>query len=179
MTSFPEVTIDELLNTPRAAFEKIAQVHGFEEAYIELEHMLLRYASAEADEDGEIDSVLKQEVDDVRDSLCEMTIEAAMESSDPMALRKLFELSINGSENYWIEDSRTLTKSTELFLEMQGKLERGEEGAMSEWLAAVEANRNGPCTVEVHRRRELILRKEFPAYVMPPSDPNEGKIITP
>lgn len=173
------VTIDELLNTPRQAFDKVAKVQGFEAAFSQLEHLVLKYAEKNATEDGELDPVNKQEVDDVWDSLCEAAIEAAMASSDPMALRKLYELSINGSENYWIEDSRSRTKPTKLFLEMQEKIERGEENVMSEWLVATEANRNGPCTVEVHRRREIIVSKTFPAYVMPPDDPNEGKIIIP
>lgn len=178
MSSF-EVTIDELLNTPRAAFEKIAALRGFETAFSELEHMVLKHAEKQADDDGELDPVNKQEVDDVWDSLCEAAIESAMASSDPMALRKLYELSIVGSSNYWVEDSRAKTKPTRIFLEMQEKLERGEDGAMSEWIVAMEENRNGPCTVEIHRRREVVARKTFPAYVMPPDDPNEGKIITP
>lgn len=179
MTSFPEITIDELLNTPRAAFDKVANLQGFEAAFSQLEHLVLKYAEKHANEDGELDPVLNQKTDDVWDCLCEAAIEAAMVSGDPMALRKLYELSISGSENYWVEDSRSKTKPTKIFLEMPEKLERGEENAMSEWIAAVEANRRGPCTVEVHRRREVIVKKSFPAYVMPPDDPNEGKIIVP
>lgn len=178
MSSF-EVTIDELLNTPRQAFDKVAKLRGFEAAFSELEHMLLKHCEKNADEDGELDPVLKQEIDDVWDSLREATIESAMASSDPQALRRLYELSINGSENYWVEDSRSRTKPTKIFLEAQVKLARGEEGAMSEWIIAMNENINGPCTVEIHHRRKVVVRKTFPAYTLPPSDPNEGKIITP
>lgn len=179
MSAFPEVTLDQLLESPRTAFDKVAALNGFEAAFSELEHLVLKYAEKHANEDGELDPVLKQKTDDVWDSLCESAIEAAMASSDPMALRKLYELSINGSENYWIEDSRSRTKPTKLFLEMQEKLERGEEDVMSEWIVATEENRNGPCTVEVHHRRKVVASKTFPAYVMPPDDPNEGKSIVP
>jgi hypothetical protein len=177
--SFSEITFNELLNTPRAAFGKVAKVQGFEAAYQQLEHLVLKYAEKHANKDGEIDDVLNQETDDVRDVLCDCAIEAALASTDPTALRRLFEIGVHGSENYWVKDSRTRTKPRELFREMQEKLDRGDEDAMSEWIAAEAANNNGPCTVEVHHRRQVIVKKSFPAYVMPPSDPNEGKIITP